>query len=67
MKQQDRVTDLPIEDLNPNPFQSRTPDPDFIESLKESIERDGLLQPIRVRTHPEIPGGNTRSPMDIRE
>lgn len=41
-----------IESLHPNPFQPRSDaDQSGIESLADSIERSGMLQPIAVRRH----------------
>ncbi len=44
------ITELPVEAIAPNPDQPRTNfKPDELEELSNSIERDGLLQPIVVR------------------
>jgi len=47
------VDAIPIDQIDPNPFQPRT---DFdgaeLESLAESIRVQGVLQPILVRSHP---------------
>ena len=45
------VITITPDNIYPNPWQTRqTIDPDGLESLADSIERDGLLQPILVRT-----------------
>ena len=51
------VIPLPIDQIDPNPFQPRTDfDPAELESLAESIRVQGVLQPILVRPHPGSPG-----------
>lgn len=48
--------DVPIEHLHPNPKQPRQVFRDAaLRELSESIEANGLLQPIVVRRHPERP------------
>ena len=48
--------DVPIEHLHPNPKQPRRVFQDAaLRELSESIEANGLLQPIVVRRHPERP------------
>ena len=50
------VNAIPIDQIDPNPFQPRT---DFdsveLESLAELIRAQGLLQPILIRPHPTAP------------
>jgi ParB family chromosome partitioning protein len=55
----DTVTDdirrLPIDLLDPNPFQPRMNfDEDMLRDLAESIRTQGVLQPILVRPHPDV-------------
>ena len=46
--------DVPIEQIHPNPTQPRTSfDDEALKTLAESIARNGVLQPILVRRHPE--------------
>jgi ParB family chromosome partitioning protein len=48
----DRVTDIAIDRIDPNPFQPRQIfNDEAIEELKQSIEQQGLLQPVLVRKH----------------
>lgn len=48
---------LPIEALEPSPFQARaTPDPAALAELSASIREHGILQPILVRPKPKAPG-----------
>ncbi|MCO6415293.1 ParB/RepB/Spo0J family partition protein [Siccirubricoccus sp. KC 17139] len=48
---------LPIEKLEPGPFQPRGPiDPAPLQELADSIREHGVLQPILAREHPERPG-----------
>src|SRR4051794_9262425 len=48
---------LPIEMLEPGPFQPRGPiDPAPLQELADSIREHGVLQPILAREHPERPG-----------
>ena len=50
------VNAIPIDQIDPNPFQPRTDfDSDELESLAESIRAQGLLQPILIRPHPTAP------------
>jgi len=50
-------TSLPITALEPGPFQPRTSnDPARLAELTESIKRQGVLQPILARPHPDRPG-----------
>jgi ParB family chromosome partitioning protein len=47
------IIPLPIDQIEPNPFQPRTTfDPQELESLADSIRVQGVLQPILVRPHP---------------
>ncbi|MGD9689159.1 MAG: ParB/RepB/Spo0J family partition protein [Phycisphaerales bacterium] len=53
----DRVQMIPTDRLVPTPDNCRRPITQAsVESLSRSIARDGLLQPIVVRRHPEKPG-----------
>jgi ParB family transcriptional regulator, chromosome partitioning protein len=53
----DDIRRLPIDLLDPNPFQPRMNfDEDMLSDLAESIRTQGMLQPILVRTHPDVPG-----------
>ena len=46
-----RILDLPVRDIHPNPNQPRADfDPDALAELAESIRRNGVLQPIIVRS-----------------
>ncbi|MGA3006224.1 MAG: ParB/RepB/Spo0J family partition protein, partial [Acetobacteraceae bacterium] len=46
---------LPIDLLDPNPFQPRMNfDEEMLQDLAESIRTQGVLQPILVRPHPEV-------------
>jgi len=46
----DSVSTMEINTIRPNPYQPRTEfDPKDIESLSESLKKDGLLQPVVVR------------------
>ena len=46
----DAVSTMEINTIRPNPYQPRTEfDPKDIESLSESLKKDGLLQPVVVR------------------
>lgn len=48
---------LPIEQLRPNPHQPRRNFPeDDLEELTASIREKGVIQPLIVRPHPEVPG-----------
>jgi ParB family chromosome partitioning protein len=50
------VDAIPMDRIDPNPFQPRTDfDPAELESLAESIRVQGLLQPILVRLNPTEP------------
>jgi ParB family transcriptional regulator, chromosome partitioning protein len=52
----DDVRRLPIDLLDPNPFQPRMNfDEDMLRDLAESIRTQGVLQPILVRPHPDVP------------
>ena len=45
------ISKLPVDEIDPNPFQPRTVfRPEAIEELAESIRQDGVLQPIIVRS-----------------
>src|SRR5271165_2137711 len=47
------VNAIPIDRIDPNPFQPRSDfDPAELESLAESVRVQGVLQPILVRPHP---------------
>jgi ParB family chromosome partitioning protein len=53
----DDIRRLPIDLLDPNPFQPRTNfDEGALADLAESIRAQGVLQPILVRPHPEVRG-----------
>ena len=48
---------LPVSALEPGPFQPRVAmDPDALAALTESIRRQGVLQPVLARPHPDRPG-----------
>lgn len=52
-----RIASIAIDMLEPGPFQPRqTIDPENLDELADSIRRQGVLQPILVRSHPERPG-----------
>jgi ParB family chromosome partitioning protein len=51
------ITTIPIEHLEPSPFQPRGPiDADSLTDLADSIKARGLLQPLLVRQHPDRRG-----------
>jgi ParB family transcriptional regulator, chromosome partitioning protein len=51
----DDIRRLPIDLLDPNPFQPRMNfDADMLRDLAESIRTQGVLQPILVRPHPDV-------------
>jgi ParB family transcriptional regulator, chromosome partitioning protein len=53
----DDIRRLPIDLLDPNPFQPRMNfDEDMLRDLAESIRTQGILQPILVRPHTDVPG-----------
>ena len=53
----DDIRRLPIDLLDPNPFQPRMNfDEDMLGDLAESIRTQGVLQPILVRPHTDVPG-----------
>lgn len=53
----EQTVEIPLSRIQPNPFQPRKHfDPIKIRFLAKSIERQGLLQPIAVRRHPEKRG-----------
>jgi ParB family chromosome partitioning protein len=53
----DDIRRLPIDLLDPNPFQPRMNfDADTLGDLAQSIRTQGMLQPILVRSHPDVPG-----------
>lgn len=53
----DDIRRLPIDLLDPNPFQPRMAfDEEALRELTDSIRTQGLLQPILVRPHPDVPG-----------
>ncbi len=55
--QQENVQEIPIEKIEPNPFQPRKEfDEDRLEELMQSIKTYGLLQPILVRAVEEYDG-----------
>ena len=46
-----RILELPVRDIHPNPNQPRAEfDPDALAELADSIRRNGVLQPVIVRT-----------------
>jgi ParB family chromosome partitioning protein len=52
----DDIRRLPIDLLDPNPFQPRMNfDEEMLHDLAESIRTQGILQPILVRPHPDVP------------
>jgi ParB family chromosome partitioning protein len=52
----DDIRRLPIDLLDPNPFQPRMNfNEDMLHDLAESIRTQGVLQPILVRPHPDVP------------
>jgi ParB family chromosome partitioning protein len=51
------VRALPLDLLEPNPFQPRTfMDASALDELTQSIRTQGILQPLLVRPHPSTPG-----------
>lgn len=51
------VQRVPLDLLEPNPFQPRsTMDPTALDELAQSIRVQGVLQPLLVRPHPVTPG-----------
>lgn len=51
VKDDDKVIDVPLSQLRPNPYQPRkTFDEESIKELAESIKQHGVIQPIIVRT-----------------
>jgi ParB family transcriptional regulator, chromosome partitioning protein len=51
------IRHLPLDLLEPNPFQPRSSiDPAALEELTQSIRLRGVLQPLLVRPHPGAPG-----------
>jgi len=49
------IRTLPVEKLEPGPFQPRTNfDPQALEELVESIRARGILQPLLARPHPRL-------------
>ena len=51
------VRSLPIEHLEPGPYQPRHPiDPASLKELADSIRARGILQPLLARPHPTAPG-----------
>ncbi|GEN63930.1 ParB/RepB/Spo0J family partition protein [Acetobacter oeni] len=51
------ISSLPIESLEPSPFQPRQiMEPEALSELAESIRARGVLQPLLARPHPEKPG-----------
>lgn len=51
------ISSLPIESLEPSPFQPRqVMEPQALAELAESIRSRGVLQPLLARPHPEKPG-----------
>jgi len=52
----DDIRRLPIDLLDPNPFQPRMNfDEEMLRDLADSIRTQGVLQPILVRPHPDVP------------
>jgi ParB family chromosome partitioning protein len=53
----DDIRRLPIDLLDPSPFQPRMNfDEDMLRDLADSIRTQGVLQPILVRPHADVPG-----------
>src|ERR1700738_1097153 len=53
----DDIRRLPIDLLDPNPFQPRMNfNEEMLRDLAESIKTQGVLQPILVRPPPDVPG-----------
>lgn len=53
----DDIRRLPIDLLDPNPFQPRMMfAEEALRELADSIRSQGILQPILVRPHPDVPG-----------
>ena len=53
--ERDRVVDIPVGRIQPNPFQPRLDfDKKELESLKTSIAKEGVLQPILVRQRDSV-------------
>jgi ParB family transcriptional regulator, chromosome partitioning protein len=51
------VVNTPVDQIDANPFQPRTDfDDDELHSLADSIRAQGVLQPILIRTHPDVFG-----------
>ncbi|MFO1011304.1 MAG: ParB/RepB/Spo0J family partition protein [Planctomycetota bacterium] len=51
---QKRTSELPVEQIRPNPFQPRRHfEPEALEELSQSIRQHGVLQPIVVRSTPQ--------------
>jgi ParB family chromosome partitioning protein len=51
VSEDDKVIEIPISQLRPNPYQPRkTFDDEAIKELAESIKQHGVIQPIIVRT-----------------
>ncbi len=51
------IQKLPLDLLEPNPFQPRTTmDPVALDELTQSVRARGVLQPLLVRPHPSSPG-----------
>jgi len=49
--QSDRLTEVPVAKVKPNPFQPReTFDSKALEELKQSISENGIIQPITIRS-----------------
>ncbi|MDG6094892.1 ParB/RepB/Spo0J family partition protein [Acetobacter sp. AN02] len=52
-----QISSVPVDMLEPGPFQPRqNMDPAALEELAESIRRQGVLQPVLARPHPDKPG-----------
>lgn len=51
------IRDIPVEHLEPSPFQPRRDmDPAALSDLVDSIKARGILQPLLARPHPTTPG-----------
>lgn len=50
------VVDVKVHDLDPNPWNVNRMDPEMRRKLAEYLQREGLVEPIVVRPHPEKEG-----------